>query len=132
MASIVDRIVSAITYFTFGIFGIIWLVFVVVAKKPMTKFATFNIFQSCLISVLLALIGLAFDLILKISHVIPFLGNIISSIDIFINRTPIYFGYSISGLIITILIGYLIIFSLIGKKPFVPFVSSIIENNIGV
>ena len=130
MASIVDRAVSALTYFTFGIFGIIWLIYVNVAKKEMTAFTMFNVFQSCCITVILAVIGYAFGIILQIVSVIPILGPMLKNFNLFFNGTPIYMGYSISGLIIAILIGYMTVVSLIGKKPFVPFISPIIQANI--
>lgn len=132
MASIVDRVASAITYFTFGIFGIIWLIYVNVAKKPITKFAIFNIYQSFFVSIIFAVINIGYDFLYKLCYTIGFLRKILTSFDLFFNGTPIYQGYSISGLIITIFIGYLVILTLLGKRPFIPFVSNIIEINTGV
>ena len=130
MANISDRIVSGITYFTFGIFGIIWLIYVNVAKKQMSPFVLFNIMQSCFITVLLAVIGYAYSIILNLILAIPVIGNMFKNFDLFFNGTPIYLGYSVSGLFMTILTFYLIIFSLLGKRPFVPFISPIIKANV--
>ena len=131
MASFGERIVSSLSYFTFGIFGIIWLVYVNVAKKAMTKFAIYNIYQSLFISVTFALIAYAYDILLRFGIMIPVLGKGLKVFDLFFNQTPIYFGFSISGLIITVILFYLILLSLLGKRPFVPFISNIIYYNLG-
>ena len=132
MASPGERIVSALSYFTFGIFGIIWIVYVNVTKKPVTKFATYNVFQCMLVSLTLAVIAYAYDLLVyRFGVIIPILGKILRPFDLFFNQTPIYFGFTISGLIVTIFLFYLIVASLLGKKPFVPFISNIIDCNLG-
>ena len=132
MAGFGERIISALSYLTFGIFGVIWIVYINVAKKPLTDFAKFNIFQSILLSVILTVIAYAYDILLnKFGVIIPILGKILRPFDLFINQTPIYLGFSISGLIITILMMYLIILVILGKRPFVPFISNMIYYNLG-
>jgi len=132
MAGFVDRTVSALTYFTCGIFGIIWIIYVNFAKKPLSNFNRYNIFQSILVSLIFALFSYLFGIINKIGLSIPILGKIIEPVNLFFNGTPIYFGYSISGLIIVIIIGYLMIMSLLGKKPYIPVISEAIQANTGV
>lgn len=131
MPNLLDRIFSGITYFTFGIFGLIWLVFAKVTKKPISGFAVFNIVQSFFITLVFSIIGYAYSLLLRLGVMISFLGKILNSFDLFFNQTPIYLGYSISGLIVMVFISYLIIMVLIGKKPFIPFVSNIIQSITG-
>ena len=53
------------------------------------------------------------------------------NIDIFLNQTPLYFGFSITGLILTIFIGYLALLAFLGRKPYVPYVSDIVISNFG-
>ena len=47
--SLTDKIVSVLTYYTFGIFGLIWLVYAYLAKKSINSFCIFNIYQSIFI-----------------------------------------------------------------------------------
>ena len=132
MANLIDRVFSSITYITFGFFGLIWLVYSVVVKKTISKFGLFNIYQSCVISLVFAILGICYDLILKFSMMIGFLGKIVGAFHLFFFGTPMYFGFTLSGLLITIFIGYLVIFVLFGKRPFIPVVSYMIEVNLGI
>ena len=81
--SITDRVVSVLTYFTFGLFGIIWLIYVNVAKKHMNNFITYNIYQSIFISIIFSVFGYLYEFLLKIFSVIPFVGPIIQKLNIF-------------------------------------------------
>ena len=130
MASLVDRVVSALTYCTFGIFGLIWCLFAWATKKSINSFVMFNIFQSVFLSVLLAVITYAYSILLRLALVIPFVGGIFKSFDLFFNHTPIYFGMALSGFIISALVLYSIVFSLLGQKPFIPFISPIVQSNL--
>lgn len=129
--SLMDRIISILTYYTMGIFGLIWLVFSHLTKKGTSSFLAYNIYQSIFISALLAVFSLVYNIGLNFISVIPFIGKLMMSFDIFINQTPIYFSFTLSGLILTIFITYLAAISLLGKKPFVPYISNIIVSNFG-
>lgn len=128
MANLKDRLVSCVSYLTYGIFGIIYLVYANFTKENITPFVRYNIFQSFFISVILALIAYVFNIIIKIFAAFVFLDNIIQTLNLFINHNFIYFGFSISGLIVTVLILYTAILSLLGKRPFVPVVSPAIDS----
>ena len=129
--SISDRIVSVLSYYTFGIFSIVWLIFANVAKKRISPYLYFNIFQAIFISVLLAAISLIYQIAINLISVIPFIGKLAISFHIFFNQTPLFFGFTLSGLIVTIFISVLSLLCLIGKKPYIPFVSDIVEANTG-
>ena len=129
--SISDRIVSALSYFTCGIFSIVWIIFANVAGKPIGQYLSFNLYQAIFISVALAVISLIYSIAINLLSVVPFVGRLAKSFDLFFNQTPIYFTYTISGLIVSVLICYLAVFSLLGKKPYIPIVSDIIKANFG-
>lgn len=131
MTSLSDRLVSCISYATYGIFGVIYLVYAHVTRKNINSFVRFNIFQSFFIVAILALFAYAMNIILKFLQAFGLLGDIIRGFNLFFNGTPIYFGYTISGLIVTILVFYLVLFSFLGKRPFVPYISPIIESVVG-
>ncbi len=129
--TLVDRIVSILSYYTFGIFSIIWIIFANVTKKRISPFLSFNLYQAIFVSVCLAVISLIYSIAINFISVIPFIGNLAKAFDLFFNQTPLYFTFSVSGLLVTILTTYLAIMSLLGKKPYLPVVSDIITSNFG-
>ena len=126
-----DRIISLLAYFTFGIFSIIWIIFANMTKKTMSSFLSFNLYQAIFISVVLAVISYIYSIAINILSVVPFINNIARWFDVFFNQTPLYFTFTISGLLVTILVVYLSIMSLLGKKAYIPVVSDIISSNFG-
>ncbi len=129
--SIIDRIVSVLSYLTFGIFSIVWIVFANVTKKTISRFLNFNLYQAIFISIILAVISLVYSIAINLLSVIPYLGSLARSFELFLNQTPMYFGFTLSGLILTIFVFYLSALCLLGKKPYVPIASDIIVQNFG-
>lgn len=126
-----DRLISILAYFTFGIFSIIWIIFANLTKKTITPYLSFNLYQAIFVSIVLAVISLIYSIAINLLSVVPFIGKFASWIDIAINQTPLYFTFTITGLLTTLIIIYLSFFCLIGKKPYIPFVSDIIKSNFG-
>lgn len=124
-----ERLISVIAYFTFGIFSIIWIIFANVSQKKMSPFLIYNLYQAIFISIVLAFISFIYDIALNFMATIPFIGKFVVAFDLFINKTPMYFTFTITGLLITLLISYLSFICLIGKNPFIPIVSDIIKEN---
>ena len=129
--SLTDKIVSVLTYYTFGIFGLIWLVYAYLAKKSINSFCIFNIYQSIFISVILYIISLLWGIAIGFISVVPLIGKFMVSLDIFINQTPMYFSFTLSGFVLMVFLSYLAVLSFLGRKPFVPYVSNIIRSNFG-
>lgn len=129
--SLTDKIVSVLTYYTFGIFGLIWLVYAYLAKKSINSFCIFNIYQSIFVSVVLYIISLLWGIAIGFISVVPLIGKFMVSLDIFINQTPMYFSFTLSGFVLMVFLSYLAVLSFLGKKPFVPYVSNIIRSNFG-
>jgi len=129
--AISDRLISIFAYFTFGIFSIVWLLFVNFTKQRITPYLMFNLYQAIFISVILAVISLVYEIALGFISVIPFIGKLANSFDIFFNRTPMHLSFTISGLIVTLLVVYLSILCLLGKKPYIPYISDVVQSNFG-
>lgn len=129
--SLLDRIVSILCYYTFGIFSIIWLIFANVTRKNISSFLSFNIYQAIFISIILAVISLLYSIALNFLSVIPFIGKIVVWFDLFFNKTPIYFTFTISGLLITLIILYFSLICLSGRRPKIPVISDIVKANFG-
>lgn len=129
--SLTDKIVSVLTYYTFGIFGLIWLVYAYLAKKSINSFCIFNIYQSIFVSVVLYIISLLWGIAIGFISVVPLIGKFMVSLDIFINQTPMYFSFTLSGFVLMVFLSYLAVLSFLGKKPFIPYVSNMIRSNFG-
>lgn len=120
-----DRIVSVLTYITGGFVGVIWLIYCSLKRKPMTKFILFNIYQSIFLSLFLYIANLLFNMVYHLLAAIPFISRIINGLY-FALYSPIYLGWSIVGLILLLMYIYLMLFSLLGKTAYIPWVSNII------
>ncbi len=129
--SLSDRIVSVLAYFTFGIFSIIWIVFANLTKKPISSFLGFNLYQAIFVSIVLAVFSLIYSIAINLLSVVPFVGKFAELFDIFFNQTPLYFTFTISGLFVTLIISYLSILTLLGKKPYIPMVSDTVKASFG-
>ena len=130
-ASLTDRIISILSYYTFGIFSLIWIVFANVTKRRITPYLMFNLYQAIFVSVLLAVISLLYSIAINFISVIPFIGKLAVWFDTFFNTNPLFFSFTLSGLLTTLLVLYLSLPCLIGKRPYIPFVSDIIKTNFG-
>lgn len=129
--SITDRIIAVLSYMTFGMFSLIWIIFSALTKKRMSPFLVFNLYQAIFLSVILTVISMVFQIALNFMSAIPYLDKIINNILLFLFQTPIYYSFSIVGLILVFIITYLSIMCLLGKKAYVPFVSDMVSSNFG-
>ena len=122
----IERILSALTYFTVGGVGFIWLIIATIFKKNVTQFLRYHIFQSIFISITYYLISVLANLLYVILYKIP----IINAIPFFLNAPiPVFFGLSIIQCITTSIILYLAITSFMGMYSYLPWVSDIIKGN---
>ncbi|MBQ8460416.1 hypothetical protein IJ541_10000 [bacterium] len=123
---IFDRVISVISYLTAGWGGVVFCVLMYFGKKKMSYFVKYNIFQSIFLSLIYFCIAMLFDIILKILSVIPFLNYFVAQIAFLLNR-PFLGEYSILQTLISGLVLYLVVFSLVGKYPKIYGIAPIIE-----
>ena len=126
---ITERIISCLSYLTFGIAGVVWIVVSYIAKNQMSSFCSYNIYQSIFFSIFLYILSLFCSIVSGILCAVPFLCKIINDFSIFFAQTPIYFGYTLWGLIIFVITCYLAIFSFLGRYPYLPFISDVVGSN---
>ena len=72
----IEKIISILSYLTMGIVGLIWFIIAHFLKQKLKFFLMYNIAQSMVISIFLALIKIGLDIILSILAKIPFLRPI--------------------------------------------------------
>lgn len=129
--SLLDRIISVLTYYTFGSVGVFWMIICALIKKYVPNFTTYHIMQSIFLSIILYLITQLMDIAVGFAINVPFIGEFIKKIVIYTSQTPIYLGFSLIHYIIFIIISYLAIFALFGKRSYFPYISEIIKSNLG-
>lgn len=124
-----DRLISALTYFTFGGAGFIWLIICALTKKLPGQFVTYHIFQSIFGSILLFIVSWFFSIIFGFMSNIPILGAIVKQITLFFS-TPLYFGYDLIQFTLCIFIFYLSLGALLGRYSYLPFISDVVLANV--
>lgn len=128
--SLWDRFVSVATYFTFGMAGLIWLIAsFLVFKKTVSPFCAYHIYQSIFIAVILAVLGMFFDIAYSFTSQIPYIGNAIHFVYVHLVRTPTYFTFSLVHFVIFLFLAYLSLGAVLGKYSYLPFISDVIRSN---
>ncbi len=128
--SLWDRFVSVATYFTFGMAGLIWLIAsFLIFKKTVTQFCAYHIYQSIFIAVILAVLGMFFDIAYSFTSQIPYIGSFIQYAYVYLVRTPIYFTFSLIHFVIFLFLVYLSFGAVLGKYSYLPFISDVIKSN---
>ena len=125
-ANILSRLGSVVSYLTCGWGGLIILVIMYFAKKHISRFFLFNVYQSIIIAFGLFVLGMTWALIFNLLSHVPFIQLLISWVDFIFNR-PMLFARSVTELFVSGLILYCAVFSLLGKYPIIYKVSSLIK-----
>ena len=124
----IERIISAASYLTAGGAGFVWLIIAALLKKHVTPFLLYHIMQSIFLSIAYFLLTVFAELIYVILYRIP----LINAIPYFINMPlPFLFGLSVIQTLTTAIILYLAITAGMGLYSYFPWVSDIINTNVG-
>lgn len=126
--SMVDSVISCISYLTAGWGGLFALILFSIRKKTVSHFLRFNAMQSIFIALLFFCVSLACGILIKILSIIPLVNYLVAQVTFLLNR-PVIFGWS---LVQTVMLGitiYCAIFSLVGKYPRIYAISKLIDNN---
>ncbi len=130
-ATILDRCISVLTYFTFGMAGFIWILIVHFSGAKLKNFVAYHIYQSIFLGLLLTVLTIFCGYVFGFLKLIPFLGNYIAKL-MWLIEAPVYsnFNYSIPFLLILAMQCYLCAGALLGKLSYVPYISNIIKSNL--
>ena len=128
----IEKIISILSYFTMGIIGLVLLLIAHFAKKKIRYFLMYNIIQSMVIAILLAILKLTLNIIFSILALIPFINiitaklNYIMSVRILI--LPIFnLSFNIIEIIIHLILLYIIFGVRMGRIFFVPYLTNFIS-----
>lgn len=126
---LIERIIAALSYITFGFVGFIWLLIGLFTKNNLRPFLKYHIFQSIFISIAYFLLCQFVGLLMNILSMIPFVGQIIMQLTYFLNA-PLLFEFSLIQIVINALVLYLAATSFMGKYSYIPWISEIITANV--
>ena len=127
-----DKAVAITSYYTFGLIGIIWLIAsILIFKKNLNKFSLYHIYQSIFISVLLAVLSIGLGYFFQLTVKIPFVGGGIEFVYRWLFDVPVFYTFSLFNFVVFVIITYLSIGALFGKKTYFPFISDVIKGNVG-
>lgn len=124
--TISDRILATGSYLTLGFIGMIWLIVsMLIVKKPMSRYLTCNIVQSFVLSILYAILSLAYSIFIGLLTSIPFIGGLFLKLHIFLFATPVFNTMNFINYLILLFLCYLSIIAIFGKLPYVPYITDI-------
>lgn len=131
----IEKVISVLSYLSMGIIGLIWFVIAYYRKQRLKFFLMYNIAQSMVISIFLALIHLMLDIILSIFAKIPFIDFIAAVIYYIFNFKilRIYFlnlSFTVPELLIVLLIGYIITGVILGRIFYIPFLTDLMSKTM--
>lgn len=128
----IEKIISVLSYLSMGVLGIIWVIFAYICKRNLKYFLMYNIVQSMLISIILAVFYFSLGIILSILAIIPVLNviaavfNYIISVKI-IRLYQIGVSFTLLELIVFILLAYIICGIIAGKIFYVPVLTNLMN-----
>lgn len=126
---VIERLVSALTYPSTGIIGVIWLILGMITKSYPRKFTQYHIYQSIFLSLAFIIIDYLVRIIMNIFAYVPFVNKLIAKIWFLFNM-PVLMEFSIVQLVIYSLMIYLAVTAFMGKYSYIPFVSNNIKQLI--
>ena len=128
-----EKIYSIFSYCTMGIAGLVLVLIAYLTQKKLRYFLSYNISQSILLGVILAIFKFFLDSVLHIVAKIPFLDGICGIIYFFFSTKIIKFGilsFNLLELIVTVLIIYISIGIIKNKTYFVPYLTNLTQTVI--
>ena len=128
--SIIERLIAAGTYVTFGMVGFLWLLFCALSKTSLKNFLKYHIFQSFFLVMGFFLLKIFIGLIMNILSFIPFIKILVFKLYFLFTASLIMGCSLVDGLLFVALV-YLALTSIQGKYTYVPWFSNIIRSNVG-
>ena len=127
----IEKIISIFSYFTMGFVGLLFVIIAYFLKKKIRYFLMYNIAQSMLISILLAIISYLISLIFKILSLIPFLDLFFAKIFLLSSKKLISLSIGLSfnffQLLVFLLILYISIGVILGRILYVPLLTNLMN-----
>lgn len=127
---LLEKIIAALSYITFGFVGFIWLLLGIFTKNNLKPYLKYHVFQSIFISIAYFLASALLEFIMNILSLIPLINQLVLQITFYFNA-PFLFGFSVIQVMIYAVLFYLALTSFQGKYSYLPWISEIIRANVG-
>lgn len=126
----IERIIASTSYLTMGLVGFIWIIIGLFSKARLKHFLQYHIFQSIFISLLFVVLSYILTWIANLLGLIPFINKLVAQVAFLLNM-PLILGYSLIQTIVYSLLFYLAITSFMGRYSYIPWISDVINQNVG-
>ena len=124
--SVMDKVIAIFSYLTVGFIGMIWfLINTLFIKKPMSNYLKYNLVQSFIISIFLAIFSLAYNIISYFLFDLGPLGNMFRAAHNFIFATPIFNTLTLVNFVLLAFVIYLSVIAFFGQLPYVPYITDV-------
>lgn len=128
----IEKIISILSYLSMGIIGLLWLILSYFMKKRLRYFLMYNITQSMVIAIFLAILKLTLNIIFSIFAIIPFLNILAAKINYIISvkiltLPMLNLSFNIFEIILHILLIYIIIGIFSGRIFYIPYLTNLIS-----
>lgn len=128
----IEKIISIASYLSMGIIGLVWFIIAKILGKDLKYFLKYNITQSMVIAILLAIIKITLNIVTPILWMIPIINYIASFLNqIFSVKTiRLYFiglSFTLFELLIFILLIYICIGVIVGRIFYIPILTKLIN-----
>lgn len=125
----VERVIAALSYFTLGFVGFVWLLVGIFTKSNLKPFLKYHIFQSIFLSIAYFLLSALLGLVMNILSIIPYINQLVLQFTFYLNA-PLLLGFSLIQVVVYVIIFYLMITCLQGQYSYLPWISDIIKANV--
>lgn len=126
----IERIIASTSYLTMGLVGFIWIIIGLFSKARLKHFLQYHIFQSIFISLLFVVLSYILTWIANLLGLIPFINKLVAQVAFLLNM-PLILGYSLIQTVVYSLLFYLAITSFMGRYSYIPWISDVINQNVG-
>ncbi len=128
----IEKIISILSYITMGIIGLVWLLIAHFSKKKLRYFLMFNIVQSMIIAIFLAILKLTLNIIFSILSIVPFINILAAKLNYIISVKILIFpilnlSFNVIEIILYILLIYIIMGVLTSRIFYIPYLTSLIS-----
>ncbi len=128
----IEKIVSVLSYVTMGIIGLIWIIIAHFMNRKIKYFLLYNIVQSMIISIILAIFKLLTDILLLLVSKIHFLDFLAAIVNLLISVKIVRFqtiglSFSLIELLVFLLLVYICIGIFFGRIFYIPFLTDFMQ-----
>lgn len=128
----IEKIISILSYLSMGIVGLLWIIFAHVLKTNLKYFLMYNISQSMVIAIILAIFKLLTSVVLSLISKIAFLDLIVALFNLIISVKIIKIhalgiSFTLIELFVFILLAYICTGVILGRIFYVPILSKLMN-----